>query len=32
MYAVQYMGTALLIVSLILCINPKKSGEKLTLK
>lgn len=30
--AVQYIGMALLIVSLILCINPKKSGEKLTLK
>ena len=30
--AVQYIGMTLLIVSLILCINPKKSGEKLTLK
>lgn len=30
--AIQYIGMALLIVSLILCINPKKSGEKLTLK
>ncbi len=29
---VQYIGIALLIISLILCINPKKSGEKLTLK
>ncbi len=29
---VQYAGMALLIISLILCINPKKSGEKLTLK
>ena len=30
--AVQYIGMALLVVSLILCINPKKSGEKLTVK
>lgn len=29
---VQYIGMALLVVSLILCINPKKSGEKLTAK
>lgn len=30
--AVQYIGMALLVVSLILCINPKKSGERLTAK
>lgn len=29
---VQYIGMILLIISLILCINPKKSGEKLTFK
>lgn len=27
---IQYIGMALLIVSLVLCINPKKSGDRLT--
>lgn len=29
---VQFIGMALLLLSLVLCINPKKSGEKLTAK
>lgn len=27
---IQYLGMALLVVALVFCVNPKKSGEKLT--
>lgn len=29
---IQHIGMSMLVISLILCINPKKSGERLTIK